>query len=205
MIQIENLILNRQKDIILTIENLKLDKGRKILLVGDNDSGKSILIKTLHGSYHHFKGNILFNDRARLFPRKKEHSLLVDNTCQVLNDENVWKNLTLPWSEISATRKQKMLDLCKIAGLQENLSIKLGLLSFSAQKMVELIRAAVQLPLLLLLDDFDNYFDAKKEEIALEICNYAVNSGSTVLATSKRLLTGFDQTFRIQNNRVVSL
>lgn len=205
MIQIENLILNRQKDIVLTIENLKWDKGKKILLVGDNDSGKSILIKTLHGSYHHFKGNILFNDRTRLFSRKKEHSLLLDNTCQVLNGENVWKNLTLPWLEISARRKQKILDLCKIAGLQENLSTKLSNLSSSTQKMVELIRAVIQLPLLLLLDDFDNYFDARKADLALEICNYAVNGGSSVLATSKKPLAGFDQTFRIQNKRVVSL
>ncbi len=40
---------------------------------------------------------------------------------------------------------------------------------------------------------------------ALEICNFAMNSGTSVIATSKRKLDNFDINYRIQDNKVVKL
>jgi len=40
---------------------------------------------------------------------------------------------------------------------------------------------------------------------ALKICNFAMNNGASIIATSKRKLDNFDVYYRIQDNKVVKL
>jgi len=70
---------------------------------------------------------------------------------------------------------------------------------------LELIRATVQLPYLILVDDMDNYFDAVKLKTATEILSYATKNGSSVLVTSKQKLEDFNAYYRIQNKKLVSI
>jgi hypothetical protein len=78
-------------------------------------------------------------------------------------------------------------------------------MSSSTLKMVELIRAAIQLPYIILIDDLDMYFDDIKLNQMMGIFEYATNNGSCILATTKQRLDNFELNFRIQKGILVKL
>ena len=129
----------------------------------------------------------------------------MDNTSHLLLNESVWKNIIIPLPKVTARQKQKIMELCIISQLGDKIGSKVKALSFSSKKFIELIRAVIQLPQIILIDDLENYFDDKNLIKALEICNFALNSGTSLIATSKRKLDNFDTHYRIQNNKVVKL
>jgi len=71
--------------------------------------------------------------------------------------------------------------------------------------MLELIRAVIQLPYIILIDDIDSYFDEVKLKKAFEILDYATNNGSCVLITNRRKLDHIEHNFRIQKGKLVKL
>ena len=205
MLKIENFTLSFENERFMLIDDILFAGGKKINLFADNSSGKTLLLKSIHGDFTKFEGSILIKEKPPLFYKKRKKTILVENQVHLLMNESVWKNITLPLENISSRQKQKITDLCAINGLSEKIGTKVNKLSFSSQKFVELIRAVIQLPYLILIDDMDNFFDGKNLLKALEICEYALNSGSSLLATSKNKMEHFDITCRVQDKRVVIL
>ena len=205
MLKIENFTLSFENERFMLIDDILFAGGKKINLFADNSSGKTLLLKSIHGDFTKFEGSILIKEKPPLFYKKRKKTILVENQVHLLMNESVWKNITLPLENISSRQKQKITDLCAITGLSEKIGTKVNKLSFSSQKFVELIRAVIQLPYLILIDDMDNFFDGKNLLKALDVCEYALNSGSSLLATSKNKMEHFDITCRVQDKRVVIL
>lgn len=205
MLKIENFTLSFENERFMLIDDILFAGGKKINLFADNSTGKTLLLRSIHGDFTKFEGSILIKEKPPLFYKKRKKTILVENQVHLLMNESVWKNITLPLENISSRQKQKITDLCTIAGLSEKIGTKVNKLPFSSQKFVELIRAMIQLPYLILIDDMDNFFDGKNLLKALEICEYALNSGSSLLATSKNKMEHFDITCRVQDKRVVIL
>ena len=205
MLKIEGYSLSRENEKFMLINELLIGSGMRVNLFGNNDTGKSLFLRSLHGDYHDFGGQILIKDKPLLFYKKKKRTILLDNTSHLLINESVWKNIIIPLPKVTARQKQKILELCMISQLGDKIGSKVKALSFSSKKFIELIRAVIQLPQIILIDDLENYFDDKNMIKALEICNFALNSGTSLVATSKRKLDNFDIHYRIQNNKVVKL
>ena len=205
MLKIEGYSLSRENEKFMLINELLIGSGMRVNLFGNNDTGKSLFLRSLHGDYHEFGGQILIKDRPLLFYKKKKRTILLANTSHLLMNESVWKNIIIPLPKVTARQKQKILELCMISQLGDKIGSKVKALSFSSKKFIELIRAVIQLPQIILIDDLENYFDDKNMIKALEICNFALNSGTSLIATSKRKLDNFDTHYRIQNNKVVKL
>lgn len=205
MLKIENFALCFKNERFMLIDEVLFASGKKINLFADNSSGKTLLLKSIHGDFTKFEGSILIKEKPPLFYKKRKKTILVENHTHLLMNESVWKNIVLPLENISSRQKQKITDLCTIVGLSEKIGTKVNKLPFSSQKFVELIRAVIQLPYLILIDDMDNFFDGKNLLKALDICEYALNSGSSLLATSKNKMEHFDITCRVQDKRVVIL
>ena len=205
MLKIEGYSLSRENEKFMLINELLIGSGMRVNLFGNNDTGKSLFLRSLHGDYHDFGGQILIKDKPLLFYKKKKRTILLANTSHLLMNESVWKNIIIPLPKVTARQKQKNLELCMISQLGDKIGSKVKALSFSSKKFIELIRAVIQLPQIILIDDLENYFDDKNMIKALEICNFALNSGTSLIATSKRKLDNFDTHYRIQNNKVVKL
>jgi ABC-type molybdenum transport system ATPase subunit/photorepair protein PhrA len=77
------------------------------------------------------------------------------------------------------------------------------MLSYSEQKFVELVRAAVQIPNIILLDDMDAYFDEVNYNKALQILQNCLDNNSIIIATSRTLLENFNHTMRLQNKELM--
>ncbi len=205
MLKIEGFSLSRENEKFMLINELLIGSGMRVNIFGNNDTGKSLFLRSLHGDYHDFGGQILIKDKPLLFYKKKKRTILLDNTSHLLMNESVWKNIIIPLPKVTVRQKQKILELCMISQLGDKIGSKVKALSFSSKKFIELIRAVIQIPQIILIDDLENYFYDKNMIKALEICNFALNSGTSLIVTSKRKLDNFDTHYRIQNNKVVKL
>ncbi len=205
MLKIEGFSLSRENKKFMLIHELFIGNSLRINIFGNNDTGRSLLLRSIHGDFHNFGGKILFKDKPLSFYKKKKKTILIDNTSHLLTNETVWKNIIIPMPKVTARQRQKILELCKICQLGDKIGAKTKNLSSSSKKFIELVRAVIQLPQLILIDDLENYFDDKNIIAALKICNFAMNNGASIIATSKRKLDNFDVYYRIQDNKVVKL
>ena len=205
MLKVEGFSLSRGNEKFMLINEMLIGSGTRVNIFGNNDTGKSLFLRSIHGDYQDFGGQILIKDKPALFYKKKKKTILIDNTSHLLIDESVWKNIILPLPKITARQKQKIMELCMTSQLGDKIGNKVRNLSFSSKKFIELIRAVIKLPQIILIDDLDNYFDDKNLVIALEICNFAINSGASLITTSNRKLDNFDTHYRIQDSKVVKL
>ena len=199
MLSINNFRLKVNDAELLEINNLEIKNSENHLILGSNKTGKSLFLKTIHGLHSNFEGEILIKEKPPLFYKRKKKTILIETSPHLLWEEDVWKNIILPLPKVTSRQKQKIRELCKTADLFDDLKTKPEHLSFSTQKFIELIRAVIQLPYLILLDDLDCYFDEINLSKALEICNFALNAGTSILATSKTGLENFENIYRIQN------
>lgn len=205
MLKIENFAITMQERRFMIIDRLQVENGKKVLIFGDNEAGKTLLMKSIQGEFKSYAGSIQIKEKSPLYFKKRKSLVLIENTPHILPAESVWKNIILPLEKITGRQKERIMELLNLAGLEENCKTRSRELSFSAQKMLELIRAAIQLPQLIMIDDIDNFFDGKKLLQALQICDYATNTGTSMLATAKQKIDHFDQYHRIQDKKVVKL
>ncbi len=205
MLKIENLALLIEYKKLFTVDSFMLADKQKALILGNNDSGKSLFLKAIHGEHTEFEGNIFIKEKPAIFYKKRKKTILIENSVKFLPKESIWKNIVLPLPKEKSRKKEKIIELCNIAGLGEIYNSNAENLSYSSQKSVELIRAAIQQPYLILIDDLDNYFDDLKMAKVNEIMKYALDNGTSIICTSKKKLEDFDISCRIQNGKMVQL
>ncbi len=203
MVKIENFILKTGEYELFTTEIITLEKGEKILLVGKNSTGKSLFLKSLHKQYFNHNGNFEIKNDGFLKKRRKE-SLLIDNQVNLIPEQTIYKNIILPLKKINDRKIELISDLCREGGLGEIYSVKISQLSYSQCKMVEIIRAIVVNPLVILLDDLDNYFDDINISVMFKLFEIS-KAKHSLIATSKKIIENFNQIYRIQNQKVVKL
>ncbi len=205
MLKISDFFLNKKKENILSIGYLEIEHSQIVNLIGNNNSGKSLFFKTIHGDYFNFSGDIIIKEKPAVFYRKRKQTALVEVASNLLPNETVWANILLPFPKISSRIKMKISELCFLVGIDDILHEKVRNISFSQQKFVEIIRSVVQLPYLVMVDDIDMYFDEVNYAKAIEVLKFAVSSGSSVLLSSKKKLPYVDRTIKIQTSTVVEL
>lgn len=149
-------------EMILKDINLKIKKGEKIKIEGQNGSGKSTFSKILTTLYHPQSGSILINNRDKKFydaEKMGEKILLVTNEDILFND-TIYNNITLG-KEIELS---KILDLAKdinfydfIASKEDGLEFVINEngknLSTGQRKKILLLRALFAQTELIILDE----------------------------------------------------
>lgn len=204
MLNIEHFALTFAKSRSMVIDKIEIANGQKILFFGDNKIGKSLFLQAIHGRHSKYAGTIQYKGKSSYF-KKKEASILLEITSHVIPEETLWNNITIPFDKISKRQKIKIFELLKIVELSPKIGLKQNQLSFSETKTLELIRAVMQLPHLILIDDLDMYFDDKNYLKVMDILQYAIGNGTTVIATAKRKLEYFDEYYREQDKKIVKL
>ncbi|MFO7896931.1 MAG: ATP-binding cassette domain-containing protein [Candidatus Cloacimonadales bacterium] len=205
MLKISDFFLNIKTDNLLSIGSLEIEKGKMVNLIGNNRSGKSLLFKTIHGEYYNYTGEILLQEKPAIFYKRRKQTVLVEATSHLLLDETVWRNIVLPFPKLSSRLKLKITELCMFAGIDRQLQQKAGMVSYSEQKFIEIIRAVAQLPSIVLIDDMDRFFDPVNLANALKICDFVTNSGSSLIISSQNKIENCDKVLKIQAGTVVEL
>ncbi|NES66023.1 MAG: NHLP family bacteriocin export ABC transporter peptidase/permease/ATPase subunit [Okeania sp. SIO2D1] len=158
--------------------NLSLQPGQKIALVGGSGSGKSTIAKLICGLYQPWEGEILFDG----VPREDISPTVLTNSLSMVEQEiflfggTVRDNLTLWNPTISTTQ---LMKACRDAVIHEavmalpggydgELLEGGGNLSGGQRQRLEIARALVNNPTILVMDEATSALDAETEKIIID-------------------------------------
>ena len=192
--------------------NLSLQPGQKVALVGDSGSGKSTLAKLICGLYQPWFGEILFDGIPRReFPRSVlSNSLSLVEQDIFLFSGKVRDNLTL-WD--GTVNDEQLFKACRDAVIHETvMAIPGGYdgelleggvnLSGGQRQRLEIARALVKNPVILVLDEATSALDAQTEQV---IMSNLRNRNCSCILVAHRLSTirDCDEIIVLEGGKVV--
>lgn len=197
-IKIENLSFKYAGSNEYTLKNISLEikKGSKIALVGASGSGKSTLAKLIAGLYAEKEGNIFYNN-AKKAELKKDYFYsklsVVDQNIKLF-EGTIFDNITM-WDE--AVSYNDVVVACKMADLHDDIVKRKGAyyekleengknLSGGQRQRLEIARALVKKPEILILDEATAALDSKSEKIIMDNIK---SLGITLIIIAHRLST----------------
>ncbi len=174
--------------------SLKIAPGEKVCITGPEGSGKSTLLKLLTGAYPDFRGNILVNG---IPIRNYDLPSLRSNMGIFFSEQDIFEgtleeNITLGNSAIS---RKEVLPLFEKAGLNSFLlSLKNGFdteldvaghrLPKNVIQKILLVRALVNHPRLVLIEDPTIGLDAESREMVLQLLLDPSNKATVIISSN---------------------
>ena len=165
--------------------NLSLEKGDFVTVIGGNGAGKSTMLNSVAGVYPVDAGKIIIDgvEVTHLSEHKRAAYLgrvfqdpMMGTAADMTIEENLamaarrGKKRTLRWYITAKERKEYKELLSQLElGLESRLTHKVGLLSGGQRQALTLLRATLQKPKILLLDEHTAALDPKTAAKVLEL------------------------------------
>ncbi|MDP8221122.1 MAG: ATP-binding cassette domain-containing protein [Candidatus Stygibacter frigidus] len=203
MIELKNFVISGAGDFHLKADELQIKSGLFIQISGNNNSGKSLVLKCLAGFYHNFKGELLYNG---VLEKPGNYSVILINDFAALMPEKSMKyNLYLPFNKTTKRKKIILDEMLTNTGLKKYQHQKVKTLSRSEIKTLELIRAVIQQPHFIFIDDFDTYFDNSSLENLTKVFDYAAKAGTAIMITTRTKFEGITSSYAINSGEIHKL
>ncbi len=164
--------------------DLKLNEGDFVTVIGGNGAGKSTTLNAIAGSWPIDEGKIIIggNDVTHMPEHKRAKFLgrvfqdpMLGTAANMEIEENLalaarrGKTRSLRWRITDAERKEyrELLSTLEL-GLEDRMTVKVGLLSGGQRQALTLLMATINRPHLLLLDEHTAALDPKTAAKVLE-------------------------------------
>lgn len=193
--------------------NLKVDEGKIIALAGESGCGKSTLLSLIYGLLEWEKGEIIFEGKSILGPKKnlvpgEDRMKLVAQNYDLMPYATVAENVGKFISNINlAEKKERVNELLEVVGLEDYAEILPKYLSGGQQQRVSLARALSEMPKLLLLDEpFSNLDFSRKIELRERLFNYVQEKNISLFISTheiQEIMPWLDQIIVLQDGRLI--
>ena len=173
--------------------NLKIEKGKKIAVIGVNGSGKSTLFLNMNGVLKATKGEIYFKgkkiayDKKSLMELRKKVVIVFKNPETMLFSSNVYQevsfgamNLKLD-NNIVHERVQAALEYVNMTEYSEK---SIHFLSYGQKKRVSIADILVMEPELIIFDEPTSSLDPRHSKKIKEIFDELNKKGMTVIIST---------------------
>ncbi len=190
----------------IALENIsfQIHKGEIFCLIGPNGAGKSTLVKLITGQLKQTDGTIRVKGKDPYSERKSLFGVfgLVPQELSLYNELTGYENLgfharlyNMPKSEITP----KIEKLLKIAGLFDRRNDRVGTYSGGMKRRLQLIRALLHEPELLILDEPTLGVDVQTRSAIHEYILELAKQGMTILVTTNYM----EEAERLAENIVI--
>ena len=200
-LEIKNLNAGYGKMEILHEFNLTIDKAQSLCLIGPNGAGKSTVLHSIYGFTNIFSGEIVINQKnvTKLSPAEK---LKTAGVAYILQDNSVFPDMTVEdnlfmGGYIKDNKEQSMEAaekvLKKYTRLAERRNQKAKVLSGGERRLLEISRALIMEPEILLVDEPSIGLEPKYIDMVFEILNdLQKNEKKTIILVEQNAKKGLE-------------
>ena len=200
----------------LHIPELSVDKGEKVLLLGESGSGKTTLLSLICGFLTPLSGKIQLNEKlindlsaTKRDQYRSDNIGIIFQQFNLLPYANVIDNILLPlyFSKLRSAnisnQRETAISICQSLRLPEDVvNMKASELSVGQQQRVAVARALIGNPPLVIADEPTSSLDTDAQNIFLDLMfSQVASSNSTLLMVShdKSLSSNFDRVIDMKN------
>jgi branched-chain amino acid transport system ATP-binding protein len=197
LLRIDGVVAGYGRGDILRGIDLELEEGTITCLVGPNGAGKSTVLKTLSGLLRPRAGTIVLGGEE--ISRCSPADLLERGIVHVAQERSlfplmtVWDNLLMGGHVLrdrSLVRSRADAIAERFALVRERREERAGALSGGQQKLVEIARALMLEPQLILMDEPTMGLDPKARHLMFEMVAQLNDEGRTVLLVEQNARAG---------------
>lgn len=184
-IEVKEVTLTIKNKTILNNVSFSMEKGTAAGLVGDNGSGKTMLMKCICGFVHPQKGEIIVDGKkiGKKVDFPQNIGLIIE-TPGFIPYFSGYKNLQYLASIKNKISNAQIIDALDMVGLKEEMNKKVGKYSLGMRQRLGIAQAIMEEPDILILDEPMNGLDSFGVEIVCELLLNLKQNGKTILLTS---------------------
>jgi branched-chain amino acid transport system ATP-binding protein len=201
LISIEGLKAGYGKMVVLHEFDLQVGAGQSLCLIGPNGAGKSTILHSIYG-FTTITGGVIKmqeNDITRLSPNEK---LKRAGIAYILQDTSVFPDMTVEENMLmggflmdrpSQAREAADKVLAKYPRLDERRNQRAGVLSGGERRLLEISRALIMEPEVLLVDEPSIGLEPRFIEMVFEILDdLQHNQGKTIVMVEQNAKKGLE-------------
>ena len=192
-IEYKNVSFKYEDDLVLKNVNLKIEKGKRIALVGQSGSGKSTFVDLLPRFYDLEEGEILIDGvNIKEYKLESLRSLMGNvNQEPILFNDTFFNNIAFglnTYSEEDVVKASKIANshdfiVASPNGYHTNIGDRGNKMSGGQRQRVSIARAMVKNPPIMILDEATSALDTESEKLVQDaIENLMMNRTSVVIA-----------------------
>ena len=173
--------------------NMQIPLGKATALLGENGAGKTTLMNILSGLYQPDSGQIIVNHKAVRFHSPKdalEHGIVaVHQHFQLIDNFTVYENIALGLGNQSTEveRRNSVKKAMDDYGLSVPLDTKIKKMQIGQQQKVEIIKAIIRKPKLLILDEPTTNLAPQEVDSLFSAIKKMVNEGLAVVFITHKI------------------
>ncbi len=193
MLEVKNLsksfflhLLNKKIDVLKDV-NFKVSKGEFLAILGKSGSGKSTIVKCLYGTYKPSSGKIIYNNIDIAKAKEREILQTRKSIGYVSQHFIINPKVKVIEAAVEPILKQKnsydrAYRLLRMFNLKEELyDVYISTLSGGEKQRINIIRAIIKEPQLLILDEPTTYLDIISKKILKECLRELKENGTTIV------------------------
>ncbi len=193
LFSIRNFSFSYKNKEVLQIDNLRIPKGKVVVIKGSNGSGKTTLLKVLNKLLPQSNGEIQYLDKSINEEVIRKHSVYLQQDPYLFRG-TVEKNLSmvLRIKKIDHKKWKKIIDdKLQMVGLTSFQMKKCNELSGGEKKRVSLARALLTEPQVLFLDEPDANIDNKSLKLLEDLLGILREAGVSIIMSTHSKRFGY--------------